>query len=62
MEAAPVHITQQFAGPTPCVTPLFQRPYSWEAKDWNTLWDDMMAQCEVEERSSKWGRQSGSNR
>jgi uncharacterized protein with ParB-like and HNH nuclease domain len=23
--------------------PLFQRRYSWEKKNWNTLWDDLMS-------------------
>jgi uncharacterized protein with ParB-like and HNH nuclease domain len=52
MEAAPVHIIQYFDGSKQGVIPLFQRPYSWETKDWTTLWDDLMAQYEVEDRSS----------
>lgn len=51
MEAAPVHIIQYFDGSKQGVIPLFQRPYSWETKDWNTLWDDLMAQYEEDERS-----------
>ncbi|MEI6444351.1 MAG: DUF262 domain-containing protein [Nostocales cyanobacterium ELA583] len=23
--------------------PLFQRAYSWEKKNWQTLWDDLMS-------------------
>ena len=23
--------------------PLFQRPYSWEKKNWQTLWDDLIS-------------------
>jgi uncharacterized protein with ParB-like and HNH nuclease domain len=52
VEAAPVHIIQYFDGSKQGVIPLFQRPYSWEAKDWNILWDDLMAQYEEGERSS----------
>src|SRR4051812_16780252 len=28
------------------VIPLFQRPYSWESKQWTTLWQDLMELCE----------------
>jgi uncharacterized protein with ParB-like and HNH nuclease domain len=28
------------------VVPLFQRPYSWESKQWSVLWDDLMDLCE----------------
>ena len=52
MEASPVHILQYFDGSKQGVIPLFQRPYSWEPKDWNTLWDDLMAQYEESERAS----------
>lgn len=52
MEAAPVHIIQYFDGSKQGIIPLFQRPYSWEPKDWNTLWDDLMAQYDESDRSS----------
>lgn len=52
MEASPVHIIQYFDGSKQGIIPLFQRPYSWEPKDWNTLWDDLMAQYEEADRSS----------
>lgn len=52
MEAAPVNIIQYFDGSKQGVIPLFQRPYSWEPKDWATLWDDLMAQYESADRSS----------
>jgi uncharacterized protein with ParB-like and HNH nuclease domain len=28
------------------VIPLFQRPYSWEASNWDTLWQDLIDLCE----------------
>jgi len=28
------------------VVPLFQRPYSWEKKEWEVLWDDLVYLCE----------------
>jgi uncharacterized protein with ParB-like and HNH nuclease domain len=52
MEAAPVHIIQYFDGSKQGIIPLFQRPYSWEPKDWNTLWDDLMGQYDEDERAS----------
>ena len=52
MEASPVHIIQYFNGTKQGIIPLFQRPYSWEEKDWKTLWTDLMAQYEKETRGS----------
>jgi len=52
VEASPVHIIQYFDGSKQGVIPLFQRPYSWEPKDWNTLWDDLMAQYDAADRTS----------
>lgn len=52
MEAAPVNIIQYFDGSKQGVIPLFQRPYSWEPKDWATLWEDLVAQYEAADRSS----------
>jgi uncharacterized protein with ParB-like and HNH nuclease domain len=52
MEASPVNIIQYFDGSKQGIIPLFQRPYSWEPKDWNTLWEDLMAQYEEADRGS----------
>jgi uncharacterized protein with ParB-like and HNH nuclease domain len=52
MEAAPVHIVQYFDGSKQGVIPLFQRPYSWDPDNWQTLWDDVMAQYDEREPSS----------
>lgn len=52
MEAAPVNIIQYFDGSKQGVIPLFQRPYSWDQRDWGTLWSDLMAQYEEADRSS----------
>lgn len=49
MEAAPVHIIQYFDGSKQGVIPLFQRPYSWEPSNWQTLWDDVINQYEEDE-------------
>jgi uncharacterized protein with ParB-like and HNH nuclease domain len=34
------------------VVPLFQRPYSWEASHWGTLWQDLAELCEEEQPRS----------
>lgn len=52
MEAAPVNIVQYFDGSKQGVIPLFQRPYSWVPDNWQTLWDDVMAQYDEQEPSS----------
>src|SRR5258707_2174661 len=31
-----IEVTNQY------VVPLFQRTYSWETKEWNTLWEDLV--------------------
>ncbi len=52
MEASPVNVIQYFDGSKQGVIPLFQRPYSWDEKDWGTLWNDLMAQYQEEDRNS----------
>jgi uncharacterized protein with ParB-like and HNH nuclease domain len=52
MEAAPVNIVQYFHGLKQGVIPLLQRPYSWVPHNWQTLWDDVMAQYDEQEPSS----------
>ena len=44
METSPVYIIQYYDGSKQNIIPLFQRPYSWEKKDWSAMWDDLMAQ------------------
>lgn len=43
MEANPVRIVQYFDGEKQSIIPLFQRPYTWGRRNWQTLWDDIMA-------------------
>ncbi len=52
MEASPVNVIQYFDGSKQGVIPLFQRPYSWDEKDWSTLWNDLMAQYQEDDRNS----------
>ena len=43
MESRPVSLMELFNGEgQQCVVPLFQRPYTWKAKDWGLLWDDLL--------------------
>jgi hypothetical protein len=51
MEASPVRIVQYFDGSKQNLIPLFQRPYSWDKRDWQTLWDDLIAQYSDEDIS-----------
>lgn len=46
MDASPVNIVQYFDGSKQSMIPLFQRPYSWEKKNWRQLWDDIIDQYE----------------
>lgn len=46
MEASPVQIIEYFDGKKQNLIPLFQRPYAWERKNWQALWDDIMIQYE----------------
>ena len=43
MEANPVRIVQYFDGEKQSIIPLFQRPYTWNKRNWQSLWDDIMA-------------------
>lgn len=41
MQAAPTSVIDFFNGFKQYVIPLFQRPYSWEKRNWGLLWDDI---------------------
>lgn len=46
MEANPVRIVQYFDGEKQSIIPLFQRPYTWNKRNWQSLWDDIMSYYE----------------
>lgn len=48
MEASPAQIIEFFNGFKQSVIPLFQRPYEWKEREWNTLWQDVMERYEAE--------------
>jgi uncharacterized protein with ParB-like and HNH nuclease domain len=47
MEASPTGVIQYFNGEKQNLIPLFQRPYTWEEKNWATLWEDLMTQYDL---------------
>ncbi len=42
MKASETRFQQIIEGTKQYIVPLFQRPYSWEKKEWDTLWDDLV--------------------
>jgi Protein of unknown function DUF262/Protein of unknown function (DUF1524) len=52
MEASPAKVIQYFNGEKQNLIPLFQRPYSWKKSNWETLWDDMMVQYDLDDKST----------
>ena len=52
MEASPAKVIQYFNGEKQNLIPLFQRPYSWKRANWQTLWDDMMVQYDLDDKST----------
>ena len=52
MEARPSKITEFFDGTKQMMVPLFQRSYEWTAKDWETLWADLLEQYERSEEDT----------
>lgn len=52
MEANPVRIVQYFDGEKQSIIPLFQRPYTWNKRNWQSLWEDIMSYYEEEDSTS----------
>lgn len=52
MEANPVRIIQYFDGEKQSIIPLFQRPYTWNKRNWQALWDDIMSYYEDDDYNS----------
>src|SRR5437879_6300720 len=42
MKANETKLQSVIEGAKQYVVPLFQRKYSWDTKEWNTLWDDLV--------------------
>lgn len=52
MEARPCQISEFFNGTKQMLVPLFQRPYEWNVKEWEALWNDLLEQYERTEEES----------
>ena len=52
MEASPARLINYFNGEKQNLIPLFQRPYSWKKSNWETLWDDIIVQYDMEEETA----------
>jgi len=48
MQASETKLQKIIEGTQQYVVPLFQRPYSWEKKEWQALWDDLLELCQVD--------------
>jgi uncharacterized protein with ParB-like and HNH nuclease domain len=52
MKASETKLQRIIEGRNQFVVPLFQRPYSWESKQWTVLWEDLTELCEEEQPRS----------
>lgn len=52
MQASPARVIEYFNGEKQNLIPLFQRSYTWEKKDWQALWEDLMVQYESPDNST----------
>ncbi len=52
MEASPTKVIQYFNGEKQNLIPLFQRPYTWKQSNWQSLWDDLMVQYDLDDSST----------
>lgn len=48
MQANETKLQKVIEGTVQYVIPLFQRTYSWDKKEWQILWDDIVELCEAE--------------
>jgi uncharacterized protein with ParB-like and HNH nuclease domain len=48
MHANQTDVQKILGGVQQYVIPLFQRPYTWKARQWSTLWEDLLELCEEE--------------
>jgi uncharacterized protein with ParB-like and HNH nuclease domain/predicted transport protein len=48
MEASVIKLVELLGDARQYLVPLFQRPYIWERKEWQTLWNDITDLCEAQ--------------
>jgi uncharacterized protein with ParB-like and HNH nuclease domain len=56
MKASEAKLQRVIEGANQFVVPLFQRKYSWDSKEWNTLWEDLMELHEEESKRNHFHR------
>ena len=49
MKASETSLQPVIEGTKQYVVPLFQRTYSWDTKEWEMLWQDLLELCEDED-------------
>lgn len=49
MQAGETKLQPMLEGTKQYLVPLFQRPYSWDAKEWKILWADLADLCEIDD-------------
>ena len=47
MQAGETKLQPMLEGTKQYLVPLFQRPYSWESKEWKIFWADLTELCEA---------------
>ena len=52
MKASETKFQPIIEGTKQYVVPLFQRPYSWDKKEWDVLWEDNVYLCDNQEPQS----------
>src|SRR5437588_13100005 len=52
MKASETTLQPIIEGTKQYIVPLFQRSYSWEKKQWQILWDDLLELCEADRTRS----------
>jgi len=48
MKASETKLQALIEGTKQYIVPLFQRPYSWDKKEWEMLWNDLVELCEMD--------------
>ncbi len=48
MESSVIKLVELLGDARQYLVPLFQRPYSWERQNWQTLWNDITDLCEAQ--------------
>jgi hypothetical protein len=58
MKASETKLQRVIEGTNQYVVPLFQRKYSWDTKEWNTLWEDLVELASARQSQDRGRRYS----